>query len=302
MGEWMAKRFPYKVQKLSVDAGFTCPNRDGRLSTGGCIFCDNRTFNPKYCHPGLTVTQQIAAGKSFYAGKYPHMKYLVYFQAFSNTYAPLHRLQEVYEEALETEDVAGIVIGTRPDCINEDILDYLEMLNRHAFVMVEYGIESTLDQTLNAINRHHTFDCSRKAIEATHARHIATGGHLIIGLPGEDKQTILDQAHTVSQLPLDVLKLHQLQIIRGTELERRYHAEPFPLMTLDEYVAFIAEYIRRLRPSLAIDRFVSQSPRHLLVAPRWGIKSQDFAQLLTTYMLKRGYFQGQTAITAADGQ
>lgn len=291
-GTWIRRRFPFRVQKISVDSGFSCPNRDGRISTGGCAYCDNRTFNPAYCDRRKTVTEQLEEGKRFFARKYPDMKYLAYFQAFTNTYAPLRHLQALYEEALAVDDVAGIVIGTRPDCVPDDLLDYLETLNRRTFLLVEYGIETANDATLAAINRGHTFACSREAIEKTHAKGILTGAHIILGLPGEDAQESLRQAPLISSLPVDVLKIHQMQIIRGTRLARQYEANPFPVYDLQSYLQLAADYLRRLRADLIIDRFTSQAPAELLIAPRWGIKNHEFTDLLTQHLKRTGARQG----------
>ncbi len=291
-GTWIRRRFPYRVQKISIDSGFSCPNRDGRISTGGCTYCDNRTFNPSYCDRRKTVAEQIEEGKRFFARKYPDMKYLAYFQAFTNTYAPLRRLQTLYEEALEVDDVVGIVIGTRPDCVTDELLDYLETLNRRTFLLVEYGIESANDTTLAAINRGHTFACSREAIEKTHAKGILTGAHIILGLPGEDAQESLRQAPVISSLPIDVLKIHQMQIIRGTKLALQYETNPFPVYGLQEYLQLAADYLRRLRTDLIIDRFTSQAPAELLIAPRWGIKNHEFADLLIQHLKRTGARQG----------
>lgn len=291
--QWIRSIFPFRVQKISIDAGFTCPNRDGKLSTGGCTFCDNRTFNPSYCQGKLSVTEQLAAGKNFFARKYPAMKYMAYFQAFSNTYAPLDRLQRLYEEALNADDVVGLVIGTRPDCVDDALLDYLGELARHTFVMVEYGIESANDATLQRINRGHTFDCSRKAIEATARRGIITGGHVILGLPGEDAEESIRQAAVISSLPLTVLKMHQMQIIRGTVLARQYARQPFHVYSVDEYVALVADYLQHLRSEIVVERFVSQSPKELLVAPAWGLKNHEFTHRLTKYMQQHGMVQGR---------
>ena len=185
-GTWIRRQFPYRVQKISIDAGFTCPNRDGRISTGGCIYCDNRTFNPSYCQRRHSVTQQLEEGKRFFAHKYPDMKYLAYFQAFTNTYAPLSQLKALYEEALQVDDIVGIVIGTRPDCVSDELLDYLAELNQRTFVLVEYGIESANNDTLLRINRGHSFEQSQEAIQRTKQRGLLTGAHIILGLPGED--------------------------------------------------------------------------------------------------------------------
>ena len=282
-GTWLRKRFPdFRVQKISIDAGFTCPNRDGRISTGGCTYCDNRTFNPSYCDRRKSIREQLREGKRFFNRKYIDMKYLAYFQAFTNTYGSLDSLRRMYEEALAEEDVVGLVIGTRPDCISAPLLDYLEELSRQTFLIVEYGIESANDDTLRRINRGHTFECSRKAVEMTAERGILTGGHIILGLPGEDREESLRQAPIISSLPLNILKIHQMQIIKGTPLAEEYLQHPFPLYTVEEYLHLIADYISLLRKDLVLERFVSQSPPELLIAPRWGLKNYQFVHLLET--------------------
>ena len=291
-GTWIRRQFPFRVQKISIDAGFTCPNRDGRISTGGCIYCDNRTFNPSYCQRRHSVTQQLEEGKRFFAHKYPDMKYLAYFQAFTNTYAPLAQLKALYEEALQVEDIVGIVIGTRPDCISDELLDYLAEINQHTFVLVEYGIESTNNDTLLRINRGHTFQQSADAIQRTHQRGLLTGAHIILGLPGEEAAESLRQASVISSLPIDILKIHQMQIIRGTRLADEYEQQPFHIYTVDEYIQLIAAYIQRLRPDMVLERFVSQSPKELLIAPHWGLKNYEFTNLLVNYLKQHKIFQG----------
>ena len=291
-GTWIRHRFPFRVQKISVDAGFTCPNRDGRLSTGGCIYCDNRTFNPAYCQRQDSITQQLEAGKLFFARKYPEMKYLAYFQAYTNTYASIDHLRQLYEEALRVKDVVGIVIGTRPDCVSDELLDYLEDLNRHTFLIVEYGVESANDETLQRINRGHSFAQSRVAIEKTHQRGILTGAHIILGLPGEDAQENLRQAPVISSLPIDILKIHQMQIIQGTRLAAEFERNPFHIYNIDEYIRLIANYIQRLRKDLVLERFVSQSPKDLLIAPHWGLKNHEFTDLLNNYLKQHNIHQG----------
>lgn len=289
---WIRQQFPFRVQKISVDAGFSCPNRDGKVSRGGCSFCDNRTFNPSYCNREKPIRQQIETGKEFFSRKYPEMKYLAYFQAFSNTYDSLDNLKRKYEEALNCEDVAGLIIGTRPDCINDEILDYLEELNRQTFLTVEYGIESTDDSTLRLINRGHSFECSKEAIRKTAERGITTGGHVIVGLPGEDKTAIIRQADDISQTRLDILKIHQLQIIRGTKLAEDFSREPFHVFSVDEYISVIGEYLSHLRPSIVVERFVSQSPKGMAIAPNWGLKNYEFTNKLKNYLKEKGIFQG----------
>ena len=294
-GAWMRRQFPFRVQKISIDAGFSCPNRDGHISHGGCTFCDNRTFNPSYCQPSKSITEQITEGKEFFRHKYPDMKYLAYFQAFSNTYATLDTLQRRYEEALSAEDVVGIVIGTRPDCVSDEILNYLERLNQQTFMIVEYGIESVSDDTLRRVNRGHNFECSRRAIIETHNRGILTGAHIILGLPGESAEDNVRQADIISALPIDILKLHQLQIIRGTQLAAEYERQPFNLYTADEYIDLCRRYIERLRPDMVLERFVSQSPKELLVAPKWGLKNYEFANRFVNYMKRMDSWQGKYA-------
>ena len=292
-GSWLHKRFPYKVQKISVNAGFTCPNRDGRISFGGCTFCDNNTFNPSYCNGNIPIKEQLESGKKFFSRKYPDMHYLAYFQAYTNTYAPLESLKRLYEEALNVDGVVGIVIGTRPDCVDEYLLDYLQNLARQTFLIVEYGIESTNNSTLKRINRGHTFECSSKAINDTAERGIITGGHVILGLPGEGVEESMQQADKISATKLNILKIHQLQIIKGTKLAMEYEQKPFKLYTPDEYIYLLTEYISRLRPDIVLDRFTSQAPGSMLVAPRWGLKNHEFANLLVNHMCKVGAYQGE---------
>ena len=292
-GTWIRRQFEFRVQKISIDAGFTCPNRDGRISTGGCIYCDNRTFNPSYCQRRLSVSNQLAEGKQFFARKYPDMKYLAYFQAFTNTYAPIAQLKALYEEALQVENIVGIVIGTRPDCVSDELLDYLAELNERTFVLVEYGLESTNNDTLLRINRGHSFEQSVSALERTHQRGLLTGAHIILGLPGEDAAESLRQAPILSQLPIDILKIHQMQIIRGTRLAEEFEREPFHIYTVDEYIELIAQYIQRLRPDMVLERFVSQSPKELLIAPHWGLKNYEFTNKLVNYLKAKDIHQGQ---------
>ena len=292
-GSWIRSQFNFRIQKISIDGGFSCPNRDGTVSAGGCTFCDNRTFNPSYCDPAKSIREQIQTGKDFFARKYPTMRYLAYFQAYSNTYAPLDTLRHRYEEALSQDGVVGIVIGTRPDCVTEETLDYIEELSRRTFVIVEYGIESVDNGTLKRINRGHTFECSRDAIIATHERGILTGGHIILGLPGETAEDNIRQAAEISALPLDILKLHQLQIIRGTQLAEDYLSKPFKLYTADEYIDVCIRYIERLRKDLVLERFVSQSPADMLIAPKCGIKNHEFTDRLVNELKRRRTWQGR---------
>lgn len=280
MGGWMQAMLGAKVQKISVDGGFTCPNRDGTLGTGGCTFCNNHTFSPAYCQGRSTVAAQLEEGKKFFARKYPQMKYLAYFQTFSATYAPLPRLQVLYEEALSVPDVVGLVIGTRPDCVPPPILDYLHQLSRRTFVLVEYGIESASNATLERIHRGHTWEQAQDAIGRTARLGIHCGAHMILGFPWESESELMRQAQQVARLPLTTLKLHQLQVIRGTELALQYMAHPWPMPTAEQYARLVLRYISHLPKGLVLDRFVSQSPPQMVIAPQWGMKNHEFAALL----------------------
>lgn len=292
---FLAGHFPFKVQKISVNAGFTCPNRDGSKGYGGCTYCNNQTFNPAYCRTGKTVTAQLEDGKAFFARKYPEMKFLAYFQAYTNTYGELETLKRMYEEALAVEGVVGLVIGTRPDCMSDSLLDYLEELARRTFLLVEYGIESADDRTLERINRGHDFACTADAVRRTAARGILTGGHVILGLPGESREQLMEQAETLSGLPLTTLKLHQLQLIRGTRMAREFemHPEDFHLYTAEEYIGLVIDYVEHLRKDIVLERFISQSPKELLIAPDWGLKNYEFTERLKKRMEERDAWQGK---------
>lgn len=287
--------FPYKVQKISLNAGFTCPNRDGNKGFGGCTYCNNQTFNPEYCQKDASIPQQLEEGKQFFAHKYPDMKYLAYFQAYTNTYGELDRLKRMYEEALSVDGVVGLVIGTRPDCMPEDLLKYLSALNRQTFLLVEYGIESTLNRTLLRINRGHTYEDTVCAVQRTVDAGILTGGHVILGLPGETCDDLVKQAGVLSQLPLSTLKLHQLQLIKGTRMAHEFALSPedFHLFQIDEYIDLVIDYIQHLRPDLVLERFVSQSPKELLIAPDWGVKNYEFNHRLQKRMRELSAYQGK---------
>lgn len=292
---FLKRYFPYKVQKISLNAGFTCPNRDGTKGLGGCTYCNNQTFNPEYCHNEKSVTRQLEEGKLFFAHKYPEMKYLAYFQAYTNTYGELESLKRKYEEALTVPGVVGLVIGTRPDCMPDDLLRYLEELNRRTFLLVEYGIESTNDATLRRINRGHTYRDTIDALQRTADCGILCGGHVILGLPGETHQDLVAQAATLSRLPLTTLKMHQLQLIRGTRMAHEYalHPEDFHLFGVDEYIDLVIDYIEHLRPDIVLERFVSQSPKELLIAPDWGLKNHEFNHRILKKMHQLGAYQGK---------
>jgi radical SAM protein (TIGR01212 family) len=295
LSAYLSAHFPYKVQKISLNAGFTCPNRDGTVGYGGCTYCNNQTFNPAYCKTEKTVTEQLVEGKQFFARKYPEMKFLAYFQAYTNTYAELEELKRKYEEALQVKDVVGIVIGTRPDCMPDTLLDYLEELNQRTFLIVEYGVESTDNDTLKRINRGHTFEVAEEAIRKTAARGIRVGAHIILGLPGETNDQLIKQAGVLSALPLTTLKLHQLQLIKGTRMAHEFEMQPedFHLYSADEYIDLVIDYVEHLRPDIVLERFVSQSPKELLIAPDWGLKNHEFTDKVKKRMRERDAWQGK---------
>lgn len=294
-GPWLKNLLGMKVQKISINAGFTCPNRDGSVGVGGCTYCNNQTFNPEYCRTEKSVAQQLEEGKRFFARKYPEMKYMAYFQAYTNTYSELDDLKRKYEDALGIDGVVGLVIGTRPDCVPDNLLDYLAELNRQVCVIVEYGIESVYDKTLERINRGHDYACVVDAVNRTSERGLITGGHVILGLPGESRDDILKCADVLSELPLTTLKLHQLQLIKGTRMAEEYFANPegFHLFGADEYVDLVIDYVERLRPEIVLERFVSQSPSSLLAIPGWGLKNFEFVEKVRHRMEERNAYQGR---------
>lgn len=296
--DFLSAHFDGKVQKISLHAGFTCPNRDGSIGVGGCTYCNNQTFSPEYCHTGKSITCQLDEGVAFFARKYPDMRYLAYFQAYTNTYGEFSELKRKYEEALAHPGVVGIIIGTRPDCMPDVLLSYLSDLSRRTFVLVEYGVESARDETLRRINRGHDFATSVDAIRRTAAAGVAVGAHMILGLPGESREMILTHADRLSQLPLDTIKLHQLQLIRGTRMASEYELAPgdFHLYDVDEYIDLAIDFAERLSPSIAIERFVSQSPAELLIAPNWGLKNHEFTARLLRRMRKRDSWQGKCCV------
>lgn len=290
-GTFLKEQFPdFKVQKIAINAGFTCPNRDGSIGTGGCTYCNNQTFNPEYCTTDKSVKNQLEEGKRFFARKYPTMKYLAYFQAYTNTYGEFQVLKQKYEEALQVPDVVGLVIGTRPDCMPDDLLDYLTELNRKTFLLVEYGVESTNDETLRRINRGHTYGVAKDIIQKTADRGIMVGVHMILGLPGEEHDELMRQAQEVAKLPITTLKLHQLQLIKGTKMGREYAENPtlFHIYTAEEYIDLVLDYIQYLPEDLVLERFVSQSPKNLLIAPDWGLKNHEFTDKVRKIAAARG--------------
>lgn len=296
MREWidfasfLSRYFPgRKMQKVTLTAGFTCPTRDGSRGRGGCTYCNVKSFSPAFGIRQKSITEQIDEGIAFFRHKYPSMEYLAYFQSYTNTYDTVEKCIAKYEEALAHPEVKGLIIGTRPDCMPDELLDYLAELAQRTFVLVEYGVESTIDRTLERVQRGHTFAESIDAIERTHQRGILVGAHLILGLPGEDRAELLSHADKLSQLPIATLKIHQLQILRGTLMATDYEQNPqdYHLFTEEEYVELCLDFLGRLREDIVIERFASQSPPEMLLAPRWGWKNYQITQTIRNALAAR---------------
>ena len=294
---WFASYFGERVQKVSLDAGFTCPNRDGTLGTGGCTYCSNDAFNPSYCSPGKSITQQLEEGIPFHQRRYRRAKrYLAYFQAYTNTYAGTDKLKALYSEALAYPGVVGLVIGTRPDCMSDELLGYLAELNRDKFLIVEYGIESVYDDTLRRVNRGHNYETAAKMVALTAGKGIRTGAHFILGLPGESRQQIIDSASVISKLPLHSVKLHQLQIFKGTPLAGQYESDPgsLKLFSADEYLGLLVAFVERLNPSIMIERVSSEAPPRTLADPRlWDLRTDEFLRLFEKRLEELDTWQGR---------
>jgi radical SAM protein (TIGR01212 family) len=293
---FIRRKFNTRVQKVSIDAGFTCPNKDGTKGVGGCTYCNNNTFNPDYCKPIKPIKQQINEGIEFFSKKYKTQKYLAYFQAFTNTYAPLADLKKMYEEALDHEDVIGLVVATRPDCIKNEVLDYLEELAAAGnFIKLEFGLESTKNETLEAINRCQTHEEAIDAFKRADGRGLHLGGHLILGLPGETKEDMMNHAKMVSQLPINTLKIHHLQIVKHTMMAVQFKKTPemFTFMELDEYIDFVVDFVEKLKPEIIIERFFSESPASMLIHPKYGLKNFEVKHLVEKRLEEREAMQGR---------
>lgn len=302
--DYCLEQFGHRMQKLTLNTGMGCPNRDGTLGTQGCTFCNNNAFVPAYCQPSLSITQQIDEGIRFHRHRHRQpVGYLAYLQAYSNTYAPLPRLRQCYEEALAHPQVEGLIIATRPDCVDDHLLDYLASLAKRHYLMLEYGIESCYDRTLQSIQRHHDYACTVSAIRATAERGIPCGGHLILGLPGESREEIVAEASLLSHLPLTTLKLHQLQLLRGSKLGADFLDNPAsvpPPFTLGEYISLVCDFLEHLRPDIIVERYAAAVPPSHLADPSrsWHhpngrpVKSSDLARLVTTELNRRNTYQG----------
>ena len=292
---FVRNKFGGRVQKISVNVGLSCPNRDGTKGTGGCIYCDNSSFTPAYCNATDSIAVQLQKGREFFSHKYPDMRYIAYFQSYTNTYAPVETLEPLYREAV-SNGIAGLIIGTRPDCISPELLEMLARINQIVPVSIELGIESTNNQTLERINRHHTFEDTVNAAQLCAQYGLETGGHLILGLPGETEADFLDHARRVSALPLKTLKLHQLQIIDGTPLAAVYRQNPDSIstFTLNGYIATVVSFLEHLSPDIVVERFVSVSPTEKLIAPKWNrMKNFEVVALIDKELEQRNTWQGR---------
>jgi len=287
--------FGERVQKISLDIGFSCPNRDGSKGFGGCTYCNNNTFNPEYCEPQKSIKTQLEHGVEFFSRKGKNNKFLAYFQAYTNTYADIDSLKQLYEEALSVPKVIGLVIGTRPDCISDKVIDYLDELSKDYFISLEFGVESTNEKTLLAVNRCHTFEETKNTFEKCKNKGFHLGAHIILGLPGETKEELLNHAIEISKLPIDTLKIHQLQIVKNSIMAVQFKRNPenFNLFTIEKYIEFISEFITHIKPSVIIERFISETPSDLLIAPKWGLKNFEMVAKIDKYLATNNLWQGK---------
>lgn len=297
--EYQKAKYGERVQKVTVDAGFTCPNRDGTLAKGGCIYCNNESFNPGYNNPQKTIRQQINEGIEFLKRRYHKVKkFIVYFQPYSNTYAPLDTLKRYYEEALSHPEVIGLTIGTRPDCVDEAKISYLQELAKSYDITIEYGLESFSDETLKKINRGHDVQAYLDALELTKNRGIKICTHMIFGFPWEGENRWLETANHLSALDFDFLKIHQLHVVKDTVLAEMYKKNLFKFMQLDEYMELIVEFLERLNPKIIIQRLFSEAPPRTLIAPHWGMRNTQLLQMLESKLEEKDSWQGKQFISS----
>lgn len=298
-GDYIKKKFGSRVQKVIVDAGFTCPNRDGRKGYGGCIYCNNDSFTPAYCRPELSISEQVHSGIEFLSRRYRDNKFMVYFQPYSNTYAPLAELKKLYEQALQHPQVIGLSIGTRPDCIDEEKVAYLQELSRKYFITIEYGLESPYDETLRWINRQHDFQSWVQAVKMTAGRRISICTHLILGFPVETREMMVETARIISQYPIDDLKIHHLHIVRQTVLAKKYLDKPFKLLGYEEYVQLMVEFLTFLRPDIKIQRLAGETPPGMLIAPDWGMRVGEIQRQIEKELIRQQCWQGKNYFSTA---
>jgi radical SAM protein (TIGR01212 family) len=292
-GSYIKKLFGTNVYKVSVDAGFTCPNRDGTISTSGCIYCNNDSFEPNSCGPTLSITEQINNGIAFIKKRYKAEKFLIYFQPYTNTYAPVDELERLYGEALSESSVIGLAIGTRPDTVDEDKIALLQSLAERSFILIEYGMQSMYDRTLEFINRGHNYSTFLKALDLTTNKGIFIGAHIIVGFPTETTEEMLSMADEISQLPLDFLKIHQLQVIKETPLEIIYRGNPFHVFEYGEYLDFVTRFLERLSPRIVLQRLFAIAPDNILIAPHWGRSRQEILRDIEKRLEEKDTYQGK---------
>ncbi len=292
-GAYIRKQFHTTVYKVNVDAGFTCPNRDGTVGTSGCIYCNNDSFRPNSCRPTLSVGEQIKNGIEYIKKRYKADKFLVYFQPYTNTYAPVEELENLYKDALSGPSVVGLAIGTRPDAVDEEKIALLESLAEKYFILVEYGMQSMYDKSLEFINRGHNYATFKKALDLTRNRGILTGAHIIVGFPTETREEMLSMADELSHLPVDFLKIHQLQVIKDTPLENMYKENPFHVFEYEEYLEFVTEFLERLSPRIVLQRLFARAPDSILIAPQWGKNRQEILRDIEKKLEVRDTFQGK---------
>lgn len=292
-GTFMKNRFGEAVYKVNVDAGFTCPNRDGTLGTTGCIYCNNDSFRPVSCKPNLSITEQIKNGVEHIIRRYKANKFLVYFQPYTNTYAPVEILEKLYSEALSFPSVIGLAIGTRPDTIDDDKIKMIQALAKKYFILIEYGMQSIYDKSLEFINRGHNYQTFLDAIEKTQGKGIFIGAHIIIGFPTESRDEMLLMADEISTLPIEFLKIHQLQVIKDTILETIFKEKPFNIFEYNEYIEFVTEFLERLSPNIVIQRLFATAPDNILIAPRWGKSRQEILRDIEKRLELRETWQGK---------
>jgi radical SAM protein (TIGR01212 family) len=282
-----------KLHKVNIDAGFTCPNRDGTVGYGGCIYCNNASFRPASCRPSFSIAEQVENGINYLKGRYGAELFLAYFQPYTNTYAPTHVLEAYYREALANPSVVGLAIGTRPDCVDEEKIGLLQLLSSHHFILVEYGLQSIYEKSLNFINRGHDYQTFLDALALTRGRGIHIGAHLIAGFPTETRNETLAMAEAVSELEIGFLKLHQLQVVKETKLARMYEEKPFNVFGYEEYIEFAADFLERLNPEIVLQRLFATAPDEILIAPQWGAGRHRILQDIESELARRESFQGK---------
>ncbi|HET7288913.1 MAG TPA: TIGR01212 family radical SAM protein [Thermodesulfobacteriota bacterium] len=291
--DYLKERFGCRVNKVSLDMGFTCPNRDGSLARGGCVYCNNDSFVPPYARARYSMRDQLTGGMEYLKKRFKAEKFIVYFQAYTNTYGSVSELERMYREALAYEGVVGIAVGTRSDCIDEEKIDMFERLAKECYVSLEYGIESVYDKSLEFMNRGHDYRSVLDAFGMSKGRGFELGAHIILGLPTETRDEMLAMADEVSSLPIDCLKIHNLHIVKGTPLARMYKENPFGLFGYEEYLDFIVRFLERLSPDIIVERFFTDTPRSLLIAPGWNKSHIEVIRGIEEELEKRDTHQGR---------